>query len=481
MKIAVIGAGFSGLASAALLAKQGHEVTIFEKNQSAGGRAWVYKEKGFTFDMGPSWYMMPETHERFFALFNAKPSDFYTLKKLDPAYKVVEGATELVISPDLKKTKASFNVLETGAGARLEQLLKRSKDLYDISMNDILYTDQLKVSDLVSLKFIGKYLRGGYFRNYNQIINSYFESDILRHTMKFMTVFLGGSPQQLPGLYTLMAYADMGRKIWYPMGGFGEVVAAYEEVARTQGVVIHYDEPVTGIVKDEKFTLKTEKDEYLFDVIVASCEYSHVENDLLPTTQKSINWQKKNVSPSGILIYLGLNSKVPNLEHHTMFFNTDWDSHFDAIEEQRIAEQPLFYVSCPSKTDSSVAPDGFENVFILVPQPAGVRPSKKQLKSVRRNVLTRLSGYTGIDIEKHIVVERVEDSSYFELMFNAQDGNAFGLTHTLFQSSIFRPPIKSKKVEGLYFTGQFTNPGTGVPLVVMSAEVVTNRIMKDFS
>ena len=483
MKICVIGAGFSGLAASSLLAREGHTVDVYEKNSSPGGRAWVSKQEGYTFDMGPSWYMMPEVHEEFFAMFGKKPSDYYELRKLEPAYKVIDVDRFVDISSNINEVFKTFESIEPGSSKKLEQLLTMSKGLYETSLDEILPKDQIKLTRTISPKLISKLIAGRYFGSYDRQIKKYINDPLLVKTLEFMTVFLGGSPKNIPSLYTLMVYADLGKKIWYPMGGFGGVVDAYYSLALEQGVNFKFNNCVDSVSKDDYYVVESNGKKSKYDIIICSGDYMHADLSIFSkdlSIYSKEQWQKKTVSPTAQLFYLGVRKQISKLEHHNLFFDSNWDEHFESIQEGAYQENPLFYLSCPTKTDKSVAPKNRGNVFILIPQASGLDFSRAQVNATRDNVFGRISRYIGEDFGELVEYERYEDSKYFEDMFFAKAGNAFGLAHTLGQSSIFRPPIKHPKAKGIYFTGQSTNPGTGVPLVVLSASVVANKIKEDY-
>lgn len=485
-KIIVIGAGLGGLSAAALLAKDGHDVTVLEKNPTLGGRAWTSKTKnGYSFDMGPSWYMMPEVYEHFFEQFGKKPSDFYRLTRLDPAYKVITNSNTCDIVVDFDANKKLLANLCSVEPKDIEPFFALTKELYEYAMSSLLYEDQMSYTQLYDQWFIKTAFKHNLTSSYKKMIEKYFSNLDAQHILQFMTVFLGGSPKNIPSIYTLLAHADMGLGIWYPDGGFESVVKAFVSVGTDSGVIYKTDSPVTSIAKTPTgFIVSTQEKEYACDLVVANAEYQFVDQKLLaPENQSypSTYWKSRKLAPSGIIINLGLTKELKNIAHHTLFFNTDWDKHFADIESRQANTKPLFYIATPSKTDTSVAPKGHENVFILVPQATGATITKKDVEAIRNYTVKKISEQAQTDIEKLIDYEEIYTNQYFVDYFNADRGNAFGLSHTTLQSSIRRPPIRHKKLKGLYFTGQFTNPGTGAPLVTISGEVVRNAIKKDYS
>jgi phytoene desaturase len=301
-----------------------------------------------------------------------------------------------------------------------------------------------------------------------------------------MTVFLGGSPKSISSLYSLLGYADIDLGIWYPIGGFGQVVAGFEKLAKENGVKIVKNQPVRHIAtKDGRVTgIVTQAGKLIeADIIVSNADYQHTEQNLLNKTDRMYSrdyWQKLQTSPSSILYFIGLNKKVKGMLHHTLFFDSDWDEHFASIDKKSIITNPLFYVSAPSVSDESIAPKGTENIFVLVPVPSGVRPTKKEKQLIFANIIRRMEKKYNSNLNSSITFYREEDSKYFEEEFNSYRGSSFGASHTTRQSSLLRPRLKSKKIKGLYYVGQYTNPGTGVPLVISSAELINDYIKEDY-
>lgn len=484
-RVIIIGAGFGGMSAAAYLARDGHDVTVLEKNSLPGGRANVIKKQGFVFDAGPSWYMMPDVFADFFADFDLKVSDVLRLDRLDPAYQVVTNDKSFHV-PSYPGVKQLINKLDNHAGKKFEAFYQQTKHDYHEIRQSVLEKPMQKSSEVLDPKVL-KFLAGrDMYRTYQKKIESITDNKDLQHTLEFMSVFMGGSPAQIPAIYSLLAYVDMGLGVFYPQGGFGALAKAFEQVCKNRGVQFKYNQPVqkiitrNGSVTGVKILEKT----YECDTIVANADYQFVETKLLSVNDRAYDakyWRNADVSPSALLFFLGTDRKIPKLSHHNLFFDTDWDGHFDAMKSKRWSNEPLFYVSVPSKTDVSVAPKGMENLFVLAPMPAGVHPTKSQIEKTTNNIMKRLSEHTGIELEKHLKVNITKTSNYFKQTFNAYRGNAFGLSHTLKQSAIFRPKLQSKKVSGLYYAGQYTNPGTGVPMVVLSGKVAAKLVGEDKS
>lgn len=484
MKIVVIGAGFGGLATASLLAKEGHSVSLVEKNSYLGGRAKVTKTKGFTFDMGPSWYMMPDLFERYFAHFNKKPTDYYQLVRLKPSYEVVDKNNNFKIY-DRQYTKRVFESIEPNSGPRLDKYLNEGAEKYQFAKDYYLFNNY---SSLKKLPYSSLLALVGYnpLRSYDSKVNIFFKDPSLRKALKFMTVFLGGSPKSISSLYSLLGHADIDLGIWYPIGGFGSVVKGFEELAKQNKVQIIKNFEVAEITtKNKQVKAVTSKNGRVIeaDIIISNADYQHTDQKLLGNNDRSYSpqyWKRLETSPSSILFFIGLNKKIDNLLHHTLFFDSDWSEHFASIKNSSFIKNPLFYVSAPSVTDTSVAPKGYENIFVLVPTPSGVNPTKTQKAEIFHNIISRLERKYHTNITEHIIVKKEEDATYFAKEFNSFRGSSFGASHTTRQSSLLRPKLKSRKIKGLYFVGQYTNPGTGVPLVISSAELIRDYIKEDY-
>lgn len=478
--VAVIGAGFGGLSCAAYLAQAGYKVTVLEKNSLPGGRANVIKKKGFTFDAGPSWYMMPDVFDEFFGDFGYHTKDFFLLTRLNPAYQVVTNNSSFTV-PSYPKTKRLIAQLDSEAKESFEQFYQQTKKDYRVVRRDVLNQPMVKARELLQPSIINFLLGRDMYRSYHRRIRSVTRQPDLQHTLEFMSVFMGGSPKQIPGIYALLAYVDMGLGVFYPQGGFGVVAKAFEQVAKKQGATIHYNSPVEKIVthSGRAKAVQVNGVELPVDAVVANADYQFVEARLLATKDRHYQkayWQKADISPSGLLLFLGVNQRLANLRHHNLFFDTDWDEHFTQLQHGRWATQPLFYVSVPSKTDTSVAPTGSENLFVLAPMPPGKQASEKTITQVSNNIIERIEKQVGSDFRGDIVVQEARAHNYFKDTFHAYQGNAFGMSHTLKQSAVFRPKMQSKQIDNLFYAGQYTNPGTGVPMVVLSGKVAAGLV-----
>lgn len=481
-KIIVIGAGFGGLSAAAYLAKAGHDVTILEKNDQPGGRAMVLKKKGFTFDLGPSWYMMPDVFDDFFADFGHKTRDFYKSIKLNPSYRVYTAGEHHDVRSVAHGGLKLFEELEPGSAPKIEGYLRKTRKEYEHVRSGLLersYMDPLDVFNLDTLKMLAK---PGLVRSYHNRVQKTVANEDLQKILEFMVVFMGGSPQNIPALYTLLSHVDFGLGIHYPLGGFGAVGRAFETVCAELGVTIRYGAEVTHIETSHGRTTGVwlGEEKLAADAVVANADYHHVETSLLPHNYQSYGesyWERKTLSPSALLVYLGVRKKVPGLRHHTLFFDTDWHGHFDEVfKHKQWSSRPLFYVGTPSITDASIAPEGCENIVMLAPMANGIVPTKAQRDELVSSLIARMEARTGTSFAEDIVVQEVRDASFFMDTFNAYRGNSFGLAHTLSQSAVFRPRMQSRKVSNLFYVGQYTNPGTGVPIVVLSGKVVARLV-----
>lgn len=474
-KVIIIGAGFGGLSAACYLAKSGYRVEVYEKNHTYGGRAWVNKVDGFTFDMGPSWYMMPDVFEEFFADFGKKTTDYYELKKLNPSYQVLTDTNRYDVST-VPSVYTLFEQLEPGSSRQLQKLLKKTEDEYKKVRASILQRPMLGPADVLKKDAVAFLMKPSLIGSYHSRIATYIKHPDLQKILEFMVVFMGGSPKNIPALYTLLAYVDMGLGIWYPMGGMGKLADAMYDLARSLGVKFIFNSDVSGITRNQNRAdgIMIGSKKVSADIVVANADYQFVDSVLLGRRTK---WDKMTLSPSGVMAYIGVRGKLSGLRHHNLFLDSDWDRHFDeTFNKHTWSNEPMFYVSVPSITDPTVAPNGMENMFILAPMANGLHPTPKQNKELIDDLIDRIEKKTNQNIKDKIVYIDIKSHDYFENMFHAYKGNAFGLAHTLGQSAILRPPLKDKSIDGLYYAGQYTNPGTGVPIVTLSGKVVTDTI-----
>lgn len=482
----VIGSGFAGTAAATSLASKGYTVTMLEKNNEPGGRARVWKKDGFTFDMGPSFYWMPEVFSRYFEKFGAKVEDLYDLVRLDPSYQVVFGPGDSWSLPSgLEPLKRFFESAEPGAGASLQSFLDEAKIKYELGMNELVYRPSLSWLEYAHPGLITGLLSTHVISSLRKHVRNHFKHDHIRQVMEFPVLFLGAAPQNTPALYSLMNYADMALGTWYPMGGMGSVVDGMQRVAKAQGVHLRTGVNVDRIVVENgKATgVETSAGRLQADVIVAGADYHHVEQKLLSPEHRSYPdayWDGRTMAPSALMFYLGVDRRIPSLDHHTLFFDEPLDQHSaDIYDKPRWPERPLFYTSCASKTDPSVAPAGMENLVILIPIAAGLEDSDAMREHYYHVVMERIQRQIGIDLRPHVVVKRSYCLNDLVADYNSYRGNAYGLANTLLQTGPLRPRMKSRKVKDLYFAGQLTVPGPGVPPALISGQVVADLIGKE--
>jgi phytoene desaturase len=486
--VLVIGGGFAGLAAASCLAKAGYRVTLVEKNKTLGGRARAFSAEGFTFDMGPSWYWMPDVFEHYFGLFDHSPADFYQLQRLDPSYRVYFGKDDALDLPaSLPELYALFNSLEPGSGQGLEQFLQQAAYKYQVGMQKLVYKPGRSLREFMSVKLLLDVLRLDVFKSLHGHARKFFSHPQLLQLVEFPVLFLGATPQNTPALYSLMNWADMGLGTWYPMGGMFKIVEGMEQVAREQGVEIITDCPVHEIVVEKGVATKvvTARGDFTADVVVAGADYHHVEQELMEPRWRSYGpgyWKKRTMAPSSLLFYLGINKRLKNLQHHNLFFDKDFGRHAREIYEQPAwPSDPLFYACVPSQTDASVAPQGSENLFLLVPVAPGLEDSEEIREHYYGHIMDRLEALSGQSVRDAVVYKRSYAHRDFVQDYNAFRGNAYGLANTLRQTALLKPALKSKRVKNLYYTGQLTVPGPGVPPSLISGQVVASEIEKDFA
>ncbi len=484
-RIVVIGSGFAGLTSAAYLAKEGHDVTLLEKNPQTGGRASVWKENGFTFDMGPSWYWMPEVFEEFFNDFGKKASDYYQLVRLDPGYKIEFKNNESIVVPaNLEALKNEFEKREKGSAAKLQAFLDDAEYKYNTAMADYVTRLSDSVTEFFEPKLIIKAFQLNLLSSLRKAVRKQFKNPMLVSLLEFPVLFLGSTPDKTPALYSMMNYADLVKGTWYPMGGMYEIVKGFTTVAQDQGVKILCNHEVVSIkTNGGKATIVvTNQGSFEADVVVSGADYRHTEQELLPQESRVYThqyWENRTMSPSALLYYVGVNKRIDNLLHHTLFFDEDFEDHAKEIyENPQWPKKPLFYMSAASKTDNSVAPEGSENLVFLIPLAPGLQDSDEEREKYFNIMLDRLEKRLGQTIREHIVVKKSYAMRDFEKDYHSFKGNAYGLANTLPQTAFLKPKIKSKKIKNLFYTGQLTVPGPGVPPAIISGRIAAKEVLK---
>lgn len=488
IKAVVVGAGFGGLTAAALLARQGIEVTVIEKNEMPGGKGRVWKKDGFVFDMGPSWYLMPEVFEKYFAIFGKRVEDYYRLVKLDPFYRVFFSPREVVdITSDPDHNRKIFENFEKGGGERLDKYLQAAKYKYDIAMREFMYVHYSSVAQFMNRRMLTEGMKLDMFAALDKYVRKYFQDRRARQILEYAMVFLGNSPYNAPALYSIMSHVDFNLGVWYPWGGMGEIARALEGLAKEQGVVFHYEDPVTQVLtRDNRAVgVSTTQGDYPADLVVVNADYAYGETRLLPPGHQAYPesyWSKKVIAPSMLLAYLGLNKKVDKLVHHNLYFTENWDEHFSLIFDRPAwPKEACYYLGCPSRTDDTVAPPGGENIFLLVPVAPGLEDTPDIREELFDITMDHLEGLVGEPIRDSLQVKRLFSLKDFAREYNAYRGTGLGLAHTLKQTAIYRPAPKSKKLKNLYYTGQYNHPGVGVPMVIISSQVLVDLIRQDLA
>jgi phytoene desaturase len=487
-KVIVIGSGFAGLSAACFMAKEGYSVTLLEKNNSAGGRARKFEAAGFLFDMGPSWYWMPDVFDRFFEQFDRKAADYYDLVRLNPSYQVVYSAHEKWNIPkDVEDLATMLEQIEVGAANKLKLFLAEASVKYEVGMKDLVFKPGRSLSEFMSIDFFKGLLKLDLFTSHSQHVRKYFTNPKIISLLEFPVLFLGAKPQDTPALYSLMNYADIQLGTWYPMGGMHKIVEGIVELATSLGVEIKYNQAVNGFnTKNGKVeVVKTANVNYDCDIVIAGADYHHIDQEVLSLPNRNYTaayWDKRTMAPSSLLFYIGIDKKIDGLQHHNLFFDEDFGKHaIEIYDHPQWPSKPLFYVSCPSVTDPSVAPAGKENLFILIPVAPGIEDNDQIREKYFNIVMDRLETLIGQSIRPHIVYKRSYAHKNFIEDYNSFKGNAYGLANTLKQTAILKPSIKSKKLNNLYFTGQLTVPGPGVPPSLISGEVVAKEIIKNLA
>ncbi|MFG4004496.1 phytoene desaturase family protein [Flavobacterium aquidurense] len=482
--IAIIGSGFSALAASCYLAQQGNKVTVYEKNDTIGGRARQFKKEGFTFDMGPSWYWMPDVFERFFQDFNKKTTDYYELIKLNPAYRVYFGVDDFInIYDNLEEIKTTFESIEKGSGQKLETFIRQAKSNYDIAIKDLVYRPGVSPLELITVETTLKLNQ--FFSTVSTDIHKKFKNERLIQILEFPVLFLGAKPTKTPSFYNFMNYADFGLGTWHPKTGMFDVVRGIEKMALELGVTIETNSVIEKIIVENKTATaiiingKTIK----ADIILSGADYHHTET-LLDNEHRAYSeqyWESRVFAPSSLLFFVGFNKKIENISHHALFFDVDFNQHAaDIYDEPKWPEAPLFYANFPSKTDLSAAPEGMESGFFLIPLAPGINDSETLREEYFEKIITRFEKLTKQEIKNNIIFKRSFCKNDFVNDYNAYKGNAYGMANTLLQTAFLRPKLKSKKVRNLYFTGQLTVPGPGVPPALISGKLVAELIQKSF-
>jgi phytoene desaturase len=486
-KVIVVGAGLGGLSAACYLAKNNFDVTVIEKNNSYGGRASIIEDNGFRFDMGPSWYWMPEIYDRFFADFNKKTSDYFELLRIDPSYRVFWDKNDVVDMPtDLEKLYEIFESIETGSSKRLKKIMQEGEEMLNTALSKFLYREYKSILDLANPELIVKGLKLKVYKSLSSVINSNFKNKKLRQLCTWQSLFLGATPENLPSLYSFMIYVDFKLGTWYPKGGIFELPKAIFNLAQELGVNFKFNSPVTKIEVSNGIAsgVYCENTFYSADSVVFNGDYHFAETKLLSSEWQSYSenyWSNTQVAPSCLLYYVGLNKKLKNVLHHNYYFSENWDEHFKTLfkNPDLPPKDPAFYFNVTSVTDKSVAPSEKECMFILIPVASNLSEIDSKREEYFKNVVKKIEELTGNNITNSIeYYKAISQKDQIEI-YNSYKGTCFGLAQTLFQTASFRPKNRSKKVKNLFYCGHFAHPGIGMPMVIISGQVAANLVKEN--
>lgn len=478
-KIIIIGSGFSSLSAACYLAKDGYDVTVYEKNSTIGGRARQLQKQGFTFDMGPSWYWMPDIFDNFFADFGKKTSDYYQLDKLSPAYKIFFSDDVITIGDSMEKICIEFERIEKGSSKHLRSFIKQAQENYNIAINKIVLKPGISPLELITPETITRVDQ--FFKTISSQVRKKFKNPKLISTLEFPVLFLGAKPNKTPSFYSFMNFADFGLGTWHPKGGMYEIVKAMTNLAEELGVTLKTNCSVDKIIVENNTVkgISCDDKSVFADIIVSGADYHHSET-LLDQKYRQYSdayWDGKTFAPSSLLFYVGFDKKLKNIEHHNLFFDTDFELHAKEIyDHPKWPNDPLFYANFPSVTDTSMAPDGCETGFFLIPIAPNLEDTPELRNKYFNLIMKRFQEKTNQSIENNILFNETFCIKDFKEQYNSYKGNAYGLANTLFQTAFLRPKLKSKKVQNLYFTGQLTVPGPGVPPAIISGKLVSQLI-----
>lgn len=485
-KVIVIGSGIAGMSSAALLAKNGYDVTVIEKNDKPGGRINYFEENGYRFEMGPSWYWMPEVFDDFYQLFGYKTSDFYKLKRLDPSYKVVFSKNEDIDIPAVENQLYNlFESIEPGSGSRLNKFLNHAQIKYEVGMNDFVWKPGHSLLEFASMKVVNNALKLQLLGSISKEVKKVVSDDKLRQILEFPVLFLGATPKDTPALYSLMNYADLKLGTWYPDGGMYKIAEAFYKICCEQGVKFIFNSEVKKVdISGKKISgVWSDKSLVHCDFVVCNADYNFFDREVLGDKYGQYSeayWDKRKMAPSSLLAFVGVNKQLDKLEHHNLFFDAEFDHHaYQIYKKPEWPDDPLFYVCRPSKTDTSVAPKGKDNLFLLMPIAPDLDDSDPQvLERYFDNMIERIEQHIGESVKGDIEFKKFFSVKDFKKVYNSYKGNAYGLANTLNQTAILKPSLKSKKISNLFYAGQLTVPGPGLPPSIISGQLAANEIIK---
>ena len=486
-KAVIIGSGFAGLSSAAFMAKAGWDVTVMEKHDGPGGRARQLKQDGFVFDMGPSWYWMPDVFERFFNQFGKKVSDYYSLQRLSPSYSVYWEDGKVDIPSDFNELKNLFEGLERGSAKLLDKFIAEAAFKYRIGMQKLVLKPGQSITEFLDWDVIKGIYHLDIFTSIKKHVSKYFSNPKIKQLLEFPVLFLGALPENTPALYSLMNFADIIGGTWYPKGGMYSIVDSMYKLAESLGAKFYFNEDAQKIIIEKGVAKKiiTASNVFDADVVIGTADYHFIETKLLPSGYQSYSnryWNHRAMAPSCLIFYIGLNKRITDISHHSLFFDASFEQHAnDIYADKKWPANPLFYVSATSVTDNSVAPSGCENLFFLVPLAAGLKDDNEmQREKCFAAIIKRMEKHTGQSIADAIVYKKSFSQADFIKEYNSFKGNAYGLANTLMQTAILKPKCQSKKVNNLFYAGQLTVPGPGVPPSIISGELASNEALKNF-
>ncbi len=487
----VIGSGIGGLATACLLGKRGYSVRVFEKNEQLGGRASVFGAEGFRFDMGPSWYLMPDIFEHFFALMGERVEDHLSLIRLAPSYRIFfkDEGKQVDLYSDIERDRATLEALEPGSSQALIDYLHRAEEAYEISKRSFMYKNYDSLRDLFTWEAIKNGRRLSVFSNMHDYICRFFKTNALQKILEYQLVFLGSSPYDTPALYSIMNHIDFKMGVYYPQGGIYEIVKALVRLAEKHGATFQVNAAVERILVEDGHAVGirlADGKEVRADLVVSNADIHHTDTKLLPRHARQYNdkyWNSRVLAPSALILYLGVRGRIPSLTHHNLLFSKDWKQNFTEIfDKPQWPTDPSIYVCAPSVTDPTVAPTDMENLFVLVPIASGLKYAPEDLERETQRIIKTLETSMHIpDLSSRIVYQKTFCVKDFAERYNSFQGTALGLAHTLKQTATFRPNNINPKVENLYYVGGNTNPGIGMPICLISAELVLKRLMGDKS
>jgi len=488
LKVIVVGSGFGGLAAAALLAQKGAQVKVFEKNEMPGGRASVHSDKGYTFDMGPSWYLMPDIFEDFFSRFGKTPEDFFELKQLDPSYRIYFGEKGSVdIRKDIDENYRLFDSFEENGSQKLKAYLESAEEKYNLAINELLYKDYQSLGDMFDRRLLKEGRKLKILQDMESFVSKFFSSQEARRVVQYSIGFLGGAPGNTPAFYHMMSHIDITMGVFYPEGGMRKLADSIYRLAMEHGAEFAFNEPVEEVLFDDgkAVGVRTPSGVQEADLVIMNADYAHSELDLVPEDLRTYSqkyWDKRVLAPSAMVAYVGVNKKFDAFDHHTLFLDDDWEHGFDKLFNPKKADwpdNPSYYVNVPSRTDSTAAPEGCDTLFILIPLAPGIEDTPERREIFLEKILDDLAVKIGEDIRPYIETKRIFALDDFSDRYNALRGTSLGLAHTLRQTAVWRPAHRSKKAGNLYYTGAYTHPGIGVPMVIIASIVVAGMIEEE--